>query len=186
MNQYFRFIMFIKNLMRIVKYILTKLLIRGARFTGKHSLFFNSLQEKIRLNYWLSAGLKIGDKSKILGRVTIINPKRIIIGKWCTLNDSVIIVGREIVTIGDNVRISPGAMIISGMLDYKNIETKRMHLEKPIKIDDNVWIGSGAIILPGVTIGKNSVIAAGAIVTKDVPDNSIVKGIPGKSYELFT
>lgn len=172
--------------MRVIKFILSALFISAARFTGKRASFFNSLIGNVRLNYWSSAGLKIGKNSKILGRVSIIDPKQLIIGEGCTLNDSVIIVGRELITIGNNVRISPGAMIISGMLDYKNLETRRTHLEEPIQIHDNVWVGAGAIILPGVTIGKNSVIAAGAVVTKNVPDNSIVKGIPGKSYDLLS
>ena len=51
---------------------------------------------------------------------------------------------------------------------------------KPINVEDNVWIGGGAIILGGVTIGKNSVIGAGTVVTKDVPANSVVVGNPGR------
>lgn len=51
---------------------------------------------------------------------------------------------------------------------------------KPITVEDNVWIGGGAIILGGVTIGKNSVIGAGTVVTKDVPENSLVMGNPGR------
>ncbi len=51
---------------------------------------------------------------------------------------------------------------------------------KPILIKQNAWIGAAATILPGVTIGENSVVAAGAVVSKDVPDNTIVAGIPAK------
>ena len=49
-----------------------------------------------------------------------------------------------------------------------------------VHIKRNVWIGAGATILPGVTVGENSIVAAGAVVTKDVPDNTIVGGVPAK------
>ena len=51
---------------------------------------------------------------------------------------------------------------------------------QPVKIEDGVWIGGGAIILPGVTIGRNAVIGAGAVVTKDVPANAVAIGSPAK------
>jgi acetyltransferase-like isoleucine patch superfamily enzyme len=51
---------------------------------------------------------------------------------------------------------------------------------KPIHIKRNVWIGAGATILPGVTIGENAIVAAGAVVSRDVPANTIVGGIPAK------
>ncbi len=52
-----------------------------------------------------------------------------------------------------------------------------------MKIGDDVWIGGNAIILPGVTIGNNVIVAAGAVVTKDVPDNCVVGGIPAKKIK---
>ncbi|NED55599.1 sugar O-acetyltransferase, partial [Micromonospora aurantiaca] len=61
-------------------------------------------------------------------------------------------------------------------------EQRRAKLEaaQPIVIEDNVWLGGGAIVLPGVTIGTNSVIGAGAVVTKDVPPNVVAVGNPAK------
>jgi maltose O-acetyltransferase len=56
----------------------------------------------------------------------------------------------------------------------------------PIKVEDNVWIGANATILPGVTIGKNSIVGAGAVVTKDVPENTIVGGNPAKVIRNIT
>ena len=55
-----------------------------------------------------------------------------------------------------------------------------MEVAKPIVIEDNVWIGGGAILLPGVTIGRNAVVGAGAVVSRDVPANAVVAGNPAR------
>lgn len=61
-----------------------------------------------------------------------------------------------------------------------DLETRNTTYPSPVVIGKNVWIGSNATILPGVTIGDNSVVAAGAVVTKDVPENIVVAGVPAK------
>lgn len=60
------------------------------------------------------------------------------------------------------------------------IRNEALEFGLPITVKDNVWIGGNVVILPGVTIGKNSIVAAGAVVTKDVPDNVIVGGNPAR------
>ena len=90
-------------------------------------------------------------------------------GDHCTINEGVIIVRKNKIKIGNRVRLSPGAMIISGMLDRHNKESSNLlHVAKKAFIEGGVWIASGSIILPGVTIGSGSVISAGSVVTKDV------------------
>jgi len=59
-------------------------------------------------------------------------------------------------------------------------ETRNITYSAPVNIGENVWIGSSATILPGVTIGDNSIVAAGAVVTKDVPENTVVAGVPAQ------
>lgn len=85
------------------------------------------------------------------------------------------------ITVGDNVFIGPfcGFYTATHPLDYKN---RNIGLEKalPIKIGDNCWFGANVSVMPGVTIGSGCVIAAGSVVTKDVPDNSMVAGVPAK------
>lgn len=83
------------------------------------------------------------------------------------------------ITIEDHVLIGPQVKLVTENhpLDPK---LRRGMLAKPILIKKNAWIGAGAIVLPGVTIGENSVVAAGAVVSKDVPDNTVVGGIPAK------
>lgn len=83
------------------------------------------------------------------------------------------------ITIEDNVLIAPKVSLLSEghPLDP---ETRHALVPKPIHIKKNAWIGVGATILQGVTIGENAVVASGAVVSKDVPDNTIVGGIPAK------
>ena len=89
-----------------------------------------------------------------------------------------------LITIGDNVRIScdvafithdGGSWVFRREGEFKDV----VHFGR-ICVGDNVFIGARAVILPGVNIGSNSVVAAGAIVTKDVPDNSVAAGVPAK------
>jgi acetyltransferase-like isoleucine patch superfamily enzyme len=80
--------------------------------------------------------------------------------------------------IGKNVVTATEVMIWSLHHDYNDLDFKAVGA--PVVIEDFVWIGSRAIILPGVTVGKCAVVAAGAVVTKDVPEYSIVGGVPAK------
>jgi acetyltransferase-like isoleucine patch superfamily enzyme len=83
------------------------------------------------------------------------------------------------ITIEDNVLIGPKVSIIT---ENHPLDPKLRNglIGKPIHIKKNAWIGANATILPGVTIGENAVIAAGAVVSKDVPDDVVVGGIPAK------
>lgn len=87
------------------------------------------------------------------------------------------------VCIGNHVNLAQGITVTalnhnfedaSKRIDEQGISTK------PVVIGDDVWIGANAVILPGVTIGSHCVVAAGAVVTKDVPDNCVVGGVPAK------
>lgn len=85
------------------------------------------------------------------------------------------------ITIGNNVFIAPNVSIVTEEHSM-NVEERIAGLEyaHPVNIGDNVWICTGTVILPGVTIGANSVIGAGSIVTKDIPANSLAVGNPCK------
>ena len=83
------------------------------------------------------------------------------------------------ITIEDNVLIGPKANLITENHPLNPSDRKSL-ICKPILIRRNAWIGAAATILPGVTIGENSVVAAGAVVNADVPPNTIVGGVPAK------
>jgi acetyltransferase-like isoleucine patch superfamily enzyme len=83
------------------------------------------------------------------------------------------------ITIEDDVQIGPKVSLITENHPLDPSNRKSLDL-KSVLIKRNAWIGAGAIILPGVTIGENSVVAAGAVVNKDVPPNTVVGGVPAK------
>lgn len=87
------------------------------------------------------------------------------------------------VTIGSHVNLAQGITITALNHNFSDAE-KRIDEQgvntTPVVIEDDIWIGANAVILPGVTIGQHSVVAAGAIVTKDIPPHSLVAGVPAK------
>lgn len=93
-------------------------------------------------------------------------------------NSNVKIRCKDNIKVGNNVAISHDVTIMDS--DAHQVEYEGYKSTKPIIIEDNVWIGSRALILKGVTIGKGAIVAAGSVVTKDVPPNSMVVGVPAK------
>ena len=105
--------------------------------------------------------------------------KNITIGKNVFFNTGCSFQDRGGVTIGDNALL--GMNVTIATLNHGlDLETRNTTYASPVVIGQNVWIGSNATILPGVTIGDNAVVAAGAVVTKDVAANSVVAGVPAK------
>lgn len=105
------------------------------------------------------------------------------IGSNCTVNNYAILYGHGGLEIGDNVRIAAQVVIIPMNHIYEDPDTPiwRQGIKaKGIKIEDDVWLGAGAEVLDGVTIGRGSVIGAGAVVTKDIPPYSVAVGVPAK------
>lgn len=124
-----------------------------------------------------------GSSSSVLRHVELWNPKNIFIGNHVIINQRVFLDGRgSTLTIGDNVDIAAEAMIWTLEHDVSSISHQTT--SAPVVIEDHVWVGCRAQILPGVKIGRGAVIAAGAIVTKDIPANEIWGGVPAKRIGL--
>ncbi|WP_338448656.1 sugar O-acetyltransferase [Niallia oryzisoli] len=105
--------------------------------------------------------------------------KNIMIGKNVFFNTGCSFQDRGGISIGNGSLI--GMNVTIATLNHGlSLETRNTTYPSPVTIGENVWIGSNATILPGVTIGDNSVVAAGAVVTKDVPKNTVVAGVPAK------
>jgi maltose O-acetyltransferase len=103
------------------------------------------------------------------------------IGAHAFLNFNCVILDVAVVTIGEGTQIGPAVQIYAA--DHpRDAEQRRSGLElgRKVTIGRNVWIGGGAIILPGITVGDDAVIGAGAVVTKDVPQGATVVGNPAR------
>jgi len=111
--------------------------------------------------------------------------KHIKLGKGIFINHACSFLDLGGITIEDNVQIGPRVNITSENHPLDPSNRKALDL-KPVVIKRNAWIGAGATILPGVTVGENAVVAAGAVVNKDVSDNTVVGGVPAKLIKEIT
>lgn len=130
----------------------------------------------------------IGNNSKIHEYANLHAGKGFIeIGENCSINTSCILDGHGGIKIGNDVRIANHTSIIAAQHNYNNpdLEIRKQGITaKGITIEDDVWIGSGARILDGIHIGKGAVIGAGSVVTKNVPSNHVVAGVPAKHLKV--
>jgi acetyltransferase-like isoleucine patch superfamily enzyme len=149
--------------------------------TMKLSQQLNASTDSSEVRRWLS---KIIGK-KVEESTTVFIPFHTNFGRFINIGQNVFInhgcsfLDLGGITIEDDVLIGPNVQLITENHPIQPAERKALDL-KSILIKRNVWIGAGAIILPGVTVGENSVVAAGAVVTKDVPPNTIVGGVPAR------
>ncbi|OGE71150.1 hypothetical protein A2617_04090 [Candidatus Daviesbacteria bacterium RIFOXYD1_FULL_41_10] len=131
-----------------------------------------------RLFIYNLVGMKIGKGSRIHVGARFYYPPNIKIGEGTIIGDNVFLDGRDKLTIGSHVDIASSVMILNSEHD---VNAEDFHaIEAPVEIGDYVFVGPRAIILPGVKAGKGAIIAAGAVVTKDVADFTIVGGVPAK------
>ncbi|KKQ25801.1 MAG: Bacterial transferase hexapeptide repeat protein [Candidatus Woesebacteria bacterium GW2011_GWA1_37_8] len=137
----------------------------------------------LRSVFWRLFLKKMGRNVDIMKSVKIMSPQKVEIGHYVLLNDGVIIGGQKGVSIGNYVMLSYNVNLVSENHAYQNplLPIKKQgYFGGPIVIDDDVWIGANAVILPNVTIGKGAIVGANAVVTNNVAPYSIVGGIPAK------
>lgn len=125
-----------------------------------------------------------------------------VIESYCCINNAVgdVVIGNHTrigihntiigpVCIGNHVNLAQGITVTALNHNFEDV-TRRIDEQgistKPVIIGDDVWIGANAVVLPGVTIGRHCVVAAGAVVTKDVPDHSVVGGVPAKILKTLS
>jgi acetyltransferase-like isoleucine patch superfamily enzyme len=144
----------------------------------------------------MPGGIEIGENTYVMhhAELHVFNFRElpascIKIGKNCLISEFNVLRGQGGILIGDNVYTSPGVQMVA--VNHVYDDPERPIIEQGITaqgivVEDNVWIGSNAIILDGVHIGKGAVIAAGAVVTKDVAPYTIVGGVPAKLIKEIT
>jgi maltose O-acetyltransferase len=123
-------------------------------------------------------GVRIGERTSVHLRCRFYRPSGICLGEHTVINREVLLDGRMGLTIGDNVSISEGVGILT--LEHDPNSPDFANRGGPVTIHDRVFIGARAIVLPGIELGEGAVVAAGAVVTKDVLPYTIVGGVPAR------
>jgi acetyltransferase-like isoleucine patch superfamily enzyme len=160
---------------------------------------FEAVSRTIKLSAELNASTDIDQARELLGEIigspldlttTVFVPFHTNFGRFIRLGKNVFInhacsfLDLGGITIEDDVMIGPRVNIISEGHPVEPDNRKVLVLNRVV-IKRNAWIGAAVTILPGVTVGENSVVAAGALVTKDVPDNTVVAGVPARVIKLL-
>jgi len=139
---------------------------------------FHIPSHRIRNCIYRFSGMKIGKGSTIHMYSKFFDLKGIEIGNDTIVGDGVFLDGRAKLKIGSHTDIASEVMIYCS--EHNINDPKFTAEEYPVEIGDYVFVGPRSIILPGVKIGKGAIIAAGCVVTKDVPDFTVVAGVPAK------
>lgn len=132
----------------------------------------------VRRFFYRICGIKIGKGSALHMEIRFYNPRNISIGEDTIVGEGTVLDGRDKLAIGNHVDIATEVMIYNSEHDVQD-EQFRAKIS-PVVVEDYVFIGPRAIILPGVKIGRGAVVGAGAVVTKDVEPFKIVGGVPAK------
>ena len=126
----------------------------------------------------------VGKNTRLDEDVVIHHPENTCIGKDCFIGKGVWINAKHGVSIGDGCGIAPGCKIITWEhgIDNRVLSVRETTFERklPVKLEEGVWLGLNVIILPGVSLGRGVVVAAGAVVNRDFQDFSIIAGQPAK------
>ena len=154
---------------------------RDTQLLHKFNLAMPYTEEYIKLMNELFYN-NIGEGSIINNQLTVVVPKSVKVGKRVTIMNGALLMAAGTITIEDDVMIAAHAKIISNNHDPYD---RQVLLCKPVVIKQGAWIGAGATILPGVTVGKYAIVGSDSVVSKDVPPFSVVVGSPAKVIKVL-
>ena len=120
---------------------------------------------------------QIGENSIVYNQLTVVLPKNVTIGKGVTVMNGALMMAAGGITIEDKAMIAANVQLISNNHDP---QVREIITCKPVVIKYGAWVGAGATILPGVTVGKYAIVGANSVVNKDIPDYAIAVGSPAK------
>jgi acetyltransferase-like isoleucine patch superfamily enzyme len=147
-------------------------------------LTFNDTDE-IRALFSELIGRKVDESFLLIPPFYTVGGNEIRVGRNVFVNQNCTFYDLGCLDIGDDVLIGPYVSIITTGHPLEPSQRHAVTIGKPIAIERNVWIAAGATVIGGVTIGENSVVAAGSVVTKDVPPNALVGGNPARVIRLI-
>ena len=157
------------------------------KYSEEFGSTINPIGEKVNQKNFYDEAL-LNTLLKKVGRDPYVEPNfrcflgsRIELGDEVFLNHDVTLQDMAEITIGNNVNIAPRTGIFTEFCPKeKELRRKKIRYAKPVVIEDGVWLGGNVTVWGGVTIGKNSIIGAGSVVTADIPENVIAVGNPAK------
>lgn len=129
---------------------------------------------------------RIGDGATVEPPFTVDYGCNIEIGERFFSNSNLTVLDCAVVTIGDNVLLGPNVLLIAAGHSLSVANRNKGVEAAPVVIEDDVWLGAGVTVVPGVRVGKGSVVGAGAVVTKDVPPYSLAVGAPARVIRKVT
>lgn len=151
---------------------------RAIRLTEEINLLRYADQEAIQRGWSELTGQEVDETLHLIPPVysdhgiNIRIGRNVFVNQGCRFND---IGGIE---IGDDVMVGPNVSLITSGHPLDPEQRRRAVTSAPIRIERNVWLGASSLVMQGVTVGENAVVAAGAVVTRDVPPNTLVGGVP--------
>lgn len=139
-------------------------------------------RRRLRRQYYRHRFRRMGTGCNIEEGVLITAPENIVFGNYVNLNERVILQScdRAAIELGNYVTLSYDVLVLTGGYDLNGDRELRIHHSAAVVIEDHVWIGVRAVILPGVRIGEGAVVAAGSVVTRDVAAYTLVAGVPAR------
>ena len=140
---------------------------------------------RVRTKILRLSGITIGEATTIGGALSVHGgghpASRVTIGSNCWINDACVLDASATITIGDGVAIGQGVMILTNTHELGPSTYRAGPLiAMPVVVEDGAWVGARSTILPGVTIGAGAIVAAGALVNRSVPANTMVAGVPAR------